>query len=115
MLLRKILSSINGATPRGCPKMPTNDPVKNFGQARGPAPTKLSLPDVVHRFKSLTTHKYTMAVKKSGWFPFPGRLWQRNYYEHIIRDEDDLFGIRRYIADNPARWEDDEDNPLRFV
>ena len=40
-------------------------------------------------------------------------LWQRNYYERIIRNEDDLIAIRRYILDNPACWAEDEDNPAR--
>ena len=47
----------------------------------------MSLGDVVHRFKSLTTKRYIDGVKQRGWPPFPGKLWQRNYYEHIIRDE----------------------------
>jgi len=34
-------------------------------------------------------------------------VWQRNYYEHIIRDEADLARIRRYITNNPARWAED--------
>ena len=38
-------------------------------------------------------------------------VWQRNYYEHVIRDEDDLNRIRQYICDNPARWAEDENNP----
>jgi len=38
-------------------------------------------------------------------------LWQRNYYEHIIRDEESLDRIRQYIADNPARWTFDRENP----
>ena len=37
--------------------------------------------------------------------------WQRNYYEHIIRDEDDLNRIRQYILNNPMNWGDDEYNP----
>lgn len=90
-----------GAPPRGCP---------NQGQAQGPAPT-LSLPDVVHRFKTMTTKRYADGVKRNGWPPFPGRLWQRNYYEHIIRNEESLNRIRQYIADNPARWVQDRDNP----
>ncbi|GBD17371.1 hypothetical protein HRbin26_02291 [bacterium HR26] len=39
------------------------------------------------------------------------RVWQRNYYEHIVRDEQSLARIRRYIADNPLRWADDPENP----
>lgn len=42
----------------------------------------------------------------------PGQpLWQRNYYEHIVRDEEALNRIRQYIADNPAQWEFDHENP----
>lgn len=38
-------------------------------------------------------------------------VWQRNYYEHVIRDESSLNRIREYIADNPASWADDAENP----
>ena len=41
----------------------------------------------------------------------PDVAWQRNYYEHVIRDEDELARIRRYIEDNPRMWETDEENP----
>ena len=85
-------------------------PTGPTGQARGPAPT-LSLSDVVHRFKTLTTKRYADGVKQSGWPPFPGRLWQRNYYEHIIRNEESLHRIRQYILENPLRWSLDRENP----
>lgn len=39
-------------------------------------------------------------------------VWQRSYHEHIIRDEDDLVRIRKYVEDNPARWAEDRYNPL---
>jgi REP element-mobilizing transposase RayT len=45
------------------------------------------------------------------WVPFSGRLWQRNYYEHVVRNEEDLAQIREYIANNPLRWALDSDNP----
>lgn len=35
-------------------------------------------------------------------------VWQRNYHEHVIRDERDLAAIRDYIASNPSRWDEDE-------
>jgi putative transposase len=85
-------------------------------QPRGVAPTRnalaLSLPDVVHRFKTLTTKRYTDGVKQFGWNSFSGRLWQRNYFEHVIRNDESLDRIREYILDNPMRWEFDRDNPL---
>ena len=41
----------------------------------------------------------------------PGEpVWQRNYYEHVVRDERDLCRIRDYVADNPSRWADDVEN-----
>ena len=40
-------------------------------------------------------------------------VWQRNYYERIIRDEDELNRVRTYIQDNPSRWEEDPENPSR--
>jgi len=43
---------------------------------------------------------------------YPGKnVWQRNYFEHIIRDDDDLNRIRKYIVENPAKWEIDRENP----
>ncbi|MFH0350414.1 MAG: transposase [Chromatiales bacterium] len=70
---------------------------------------------IVGAFKSLTTVVYTRGVKTQGWSPFRGRLWQRNYFEHIVRNEDSLHRIRQYIADNPACWTDDPENPQRIV
>ena len=66
--------------------------------------------DVVGAFKSITTVLYTRGVKQSGWPPFVGRLWQRNDYEHIIRDERESERIREYILNNPANWANDEDS-----
>lgn len=84
------------------------------GQAQGPAPTdrmgRLSLGDIVHRFKTMTTKRYADGVKQSGWQPFEGRLWQRNYWEHVIRDEMELNRIREYIRNNPGRWDEDRLN-----
>ncbi len=99
---------IVGASPCACPG-PSACPGTN-GQPRGVAPT-LALPDVVHRFKTMTTKRYADGVKKNRWQPFPRKLWQRNYYEHIIRDEDDLNNIREYITENPVKWEFDRENP----
>jgi REP-associated tyrosine transposase len=65
---------------------------------------RLSLPDAMQRFKSLTTARYRHGVSDGGWVPFPGRLWQRSYYDHIIRGEADLHRIRAYVEENPARW-----------
>jgi REP element-mobilizing transposase RayT len=41
------------------------------------------------------------------------RLWQRGYYDHIVRDEKDLHRVRQYIDNNPLAWALDEENPNR--
>jgi len=66
---------------------------------------------VVQWFKTMSTNEYIRSVKQHGWQPFFGRLWQRNYWEHIVRDESELNRIREYIATNPVRWEMDRLHP----
>lgn len=67
-----------------------------------------SIIDMVHWLKSATTNSYGVAVRRQGWPPYKGRLWQEGFYDEIIRDEEMLNGIRQYITDNPARWSEDE-------
>lgn len=69
--------------------------------------------DIVGRFKSSFTVAYIRDVRRAKLPAFHRRVWQRNYHEHIIRDERDLTRIRRYIEENPMRWEFDRENPLR--
>ena len=80
-----------------------------LGQSHRIAPT---LGDIVNWFKTMTTNEYIHGVKQNDWPSFPGRLWQRNYYEHIIRDKDELNRFCHYITDNPANWQTDEENGL---
>ena len=56
----------------------------------------------------MTTNAYIRGVRDHDWPPFPGRLWQRNYYEHIIRSETTIDAIREYLHTNPLRWTEDE-------
>jgi len=58
----------------------------------------------------MTTKRYADGVKKYGWSPFPDKLWQRNYWEHIVRDEIELNLIREYIRNNAAQWDHDKLN-----
>ena len=72
---------------------------------------RTTLGDVVGAYKSLTTVEYTRGVKTLNWPPFERRMWQRNYHEHIVRDDESLNLIRQYILDNPAQWALDRENP----
>ena len=69
-------------------------------------PTSGSLPTIVRSFKSAVT-KHINEMRHTPGTP----IWQRNYYEHIIRDEDDLHQIQLYIVNNPLRWDLDSENP----
>jgi putative transposase len=67
----------------------------------------VSIPDVMRWFKTMTTNAYIRGVKVDGWPAFQGKLWQRSYHDHIIRDDASLTRIRQYIHNNPANWHDD--------
>jgi len=60
-----------------------------------------SLSHMIGSFKSSVT-------KQAHEMHFNGKVWQRNYWEHIIRDEQDLLRIREYIRNNPQKWELDK-------
>jgi putative transposase len=62
------------------------------------------LQDAVQWFKTMTTNEYIRGVKDDNWQPFDQKLWQRNYYEHIIRDEKSHSRISEYIETNPIGW-----------
>ncbi len=63
-----------------------------------------TIPSVVQWFKTMTTNEYIRGVKTLGWMPFNGKLWQRNYWERIIRDDLEFFHISAYIRNNPRKW-----------
>ncbi|MGQ9855011.1 MAG: transposase [Candidatus Oleimicrobiaceae bacterium] len=77
--------------------------VEQFGK-----PTSDSIPTIVRLFKSATTKRINEMRGTPGT-----PLWQRNYYEHVIRSDESLNKIRQYIATNPLRWTMDRENPNR--
>jgi putative transposase len=74
-----------------------------------PAPT---LGEVVGSFKSIAATEWLKWLKEHAP-QRSGRVWQRNYYERVIRSQDDLARIREYIHLNPLRWRLDCENPQR--
>ena len=65
-------------------------------------PESNSLGAIIGQYKSVVSKRIQRLWKSSGQ-----TLWQRNYYEHIVRGRKDLERIRRYIVSNPARWSTD--------
>jgi REP element-mobilizing transposase RayT len=76
-------------------------PTEIFGK-----PTKNSLPTIIRSLKTITTIQINK-LRRTPREP----VWQRNYYEHIIRDDEELNEIREYIMTNPAKWASDRENP----
>ena len=66
------------------------------------------LQESVDWYKTMTTNAYIRAVKSNDLPAFCERIWQRGYYEHVVRNEQDYLDIWQYIDQNPARWAEDE-------
>jgi putative transposase len=72
-----------------------------------PHPRKRALSEIIRGFKSMSARQVNRLVQRDA------ALWQRGYYEHIIRDDADLARIREYIDNNPIAWTNDPENPDR--
>jgi len=92
------------------------DNIDNVGAGFKPAPTETpapvkrhGLPEIVRAFKTFSSRHINQ------WRGTPGTpVWQRNYYEHIIRDSNEFNHIRQYTTYNAARWLEDENHPARI-
>ena len=60
-----------------------------------------SLQEIVGWFKTMTTNEYIRNVKNNGWRYFDGKLWQRSYYDRIVRNDHEYLAIKKYIKINP--------------
>jgi len=81
------------------------DPVgRPYIRPHGPAPN--SIGTVIGQFKSIVTKRVNKLRGTPG-----AHVWQRNYYEHVIRNENDLNDVRQYIINNHSQWDMDENNP----
>ena len=63
-----------------------------------------SLPDVIQFFKTTTTNNYIRGVKAGMLAPFDKKLWQKSYYDHVIRNQQDYDETWQYIENNPTKW-----------
>ena len=75
-----------------------------------PIKPRHGLPEIVRAFKSFSARRINTLRRTEG---IP--VWQRNYYEHIIRNEPEMDRITRYIESNRLRWADDDENPNRIL
>jgi REP element-mobilizing transposase RayT len=68
------------------------------------------LGSIIGQFKSIVTKQINKTRNDPGM-----PVWQRNYYEHIIRNETEMNRIRQYIINNPSQWDNDENNPANYM
>ena len=92
--------AVSGQKPGGNCFAPTNYPP--IGTQPG------SLGAMVQNFKSISSRKINQIRSSPG-----NHVWQRDYFERIIRDEEELRHTRQYIRDNPFNWSTDQENPAR--
>ena len=104
-------TGIVGAGLCACPEYGTEQDLSRVQSEHAGSPVRDNIPQIIQWFKTMTTNEYIRNVKQNNWQPFDKKLWQRNYYDHIIRDEKSLDKIREYIRNNPPQWELDRNNP----
>ena len=75
-----------------------------------PGPRPKSIGAMIAGFKCAITKRINI-IRRTPGVP----IWQRNYWEHVIRNEEDLNRIREYIINNPLQWDIDKENPKHFV
>ena len=64
---------------------------------------QISLSEIMKWFKTMTTNEYIRGVRDRVYEPFEKKLWQRSFYDHIIRNDEDLKEKREYVMNNPAK------------
>jgi putative transposase len=72
-----------------------------------------TVPQMIRSLKSRCTNQYLEYIKENQ-LNISGEIWQRSFYDHIIRNEKSLNQIRQYIIDNPRNWSEDENNPIKI-
>ena len=98
-----IIETVGAPLVGALSRIPDNIPTNHSGQI---IPSK-HIGQIIGAFKSYTTNAYIKGVKTQNWPEFEKRLWQRNYWEHIIRTPEAYQNISNYIIHNPETWQTD--------
>ena len=79
--------------------------ISNSGTTQGSFPT---ISELLRRLKTITTKLYVDGMKKGLFLPFDKNVWQKSFYDHIIRYETEYQKIWQYIDENPMKWTEDK-------
>lgn len=91
----------------------SNVGVQNLEPLRNATPTQNQFQHIIPRSIGSIIRGFKIGVTKLVRQQIPNTVvWQRNYYEHIIRDEISLFSIRKYICENPIHWSNDSETHI---
>lgn len=101
MVGRGTAENLNGVNDESSRRAPT--------QERFQKPVKGSISTIIRSYKSAVSYRINL-MRGSDGIP----VWQRNYYEHIIRKEQDLQNKTDYIESNPMLWDEDDENPINL-
>ncbi len=104
---------IHGIFAVGAPLAGAQIPATATGATWATARVAPTVGDIVGAYKSLCVHHGLLWMQQNQPHRMLCKLWQRNYWEHIIRDESELNRIREYIQNNPAQWKMDKLHPGR--
>ncbi|MFH1459143.1 MAG: transposase [Candidatus Omnitrophota bacterium] len=84
--------------------------INKLREEASPSPT---ISDIICYFKSKCTNEYLNHINQND-LNISGKIWQRSFYDHVIRNKRSLNAIRNYIATNPENWENDIDNLINL-
>lgn len=105
-----IINDVRDIGARRCLALNNTDHIHNRATHRvAPTLQSNSLGSIIGQFKSLVNKKINIRRNTAG-----KPIWQRNYYEHVIRSEKEFYKISKYILDNPNNWQEDADNSDNF-
>jgi len=106
--LDRMNASLAGGDSSSLPRLGAS-PLRSDGSSPIAMCSAGSLGVIVGSFKSSAARRLNNIRRTPG-----EPVWQRSFYEHIIRDQDDLRRVREYILDNPRKWAEDLDNPANL-
>jgi REP element-mobilizing transposase RayT len=86
-----------------------NQTKKNESIKQGAINRAPTVGEIVRAFKAQCTHAINQ-IRNTPGHP----VWQRNYYEHVVRNDDGMKRVREYVISNPAKWDNDENNPTNI-
>ena len=105
-----ILAIDRQAPPEGTSETNSENDCRERPMCRSESNHQESIQKMIQWFKTMTTNEYIQKVKSGDFPPFEKQMWQKSYYDHIIRNYDDYASICFYIVNNPIKAQQKSDS-----